>query len=291
MKNIRRETRLRGLLTAVGLAILAANAVTAQAAENDADFTFRRVAPPSSSVKRLITVQVEVTPPPASGEKLHSDRSSEVAGIEPLGPVYNTSSSLDQDMFWAYLSPNRGPDRLAEAARLVQTLSGSTSVREAVSEASIREIGIRYGSAVSAAARGKRVSPALVLAVIMVESSGRSEAVSPAGAAGLMQLMPATAARFQVRDRLDPNESIRGGVEYLQWLLDEFDGDAVLALAGYNSGEKAVRRHGGVPPYAETRAYVPKVVAAWQAASGLCTTPQGSASDRCELDTYAVAGR
>ena len=106
-----------------------------------------------------------------------------------------------------------------------------------------------------------------------------------------MQLMPATAARFQVRDRLDPNESIRGGVEYLQWLLDEFDGDAVLALAGYNAGEGAVTRHGGVPPYAETRAYVPKVVAAWQAASRLCTTPQRSASDRCEFETYAVAGR
>ena len=142
-----------------GLAILAAITVTAEAAENDPDFTFRRVAPPSSSAKRLITVQVEVTPPLASGEMLPSDRSSEVTGIEPLGPVSNTSSSLDQDMFWAYLSPTRGPDRLAVAARLVQTLSGSTSVREAVSEASIRDIGIRYGSAVSAATRGKRVSP------------------------------------------------------------------------------------------------------------------------------------
>ena len=101
--------------------------------------------------------------------------------------------------------------------------------------------------------------------------------------------MPETATRFGVRDRFDPDQSIRGGVAYLDWLLTEFQDDAVLALAGYNAGENAVKRHGGVPPYAETRAYVPKVVAAWRAAMALCTTRQNTAADNCEFQRYALA--
>ena len=106
----------------------------------------------------------------------------------------------------------------------------------------------------------------LVLAVMAVESAGRADAVSRAGAAGLMQLMPATAARFGVSDRLAPAESIRGGVAYLDWLMGRFGGDPILALAAYNAGEGAVDDNGGVPPYSETRAYVPKVLAAWTVA-------------------------
>jgi soluble lytic murein transglycosylase-like protein len=96
-----------------------------------------------------------------------------------------------------------------------------------------------------------------------------------------MQLMPATADRFGVSDRMDPGANIRGGVTYLEWLLDHFDRDVVLALAGYNAGEGAVREHGGVPPYAETRDYVPKVLAAWELARGLCLTPPQLVSDGC----------
>jgi soluble lytic murein transglycosylase-like protein len=128
---------------------------------------------------------------------------------------------------------------------------------------------------------GTRVSPALVLAVIAVESSGRADAVSHAGAQGLMQLMPDTAARFGVKNSLKPEENIAGGVKYLDWLMGEFNNDPILVLAGYNAGEGSVRNHAGVPPYAETRDYVPKVLAAFQVASGLCATPPELISDGC----------
>jgi soluble lytic murein transglycosylase-like protein len=103
-----------------------------------------------------------------------------------------------------------------------------------------------------------------------------------------MQLMPATAARFGVEDRLHPAESIKGGVAYLDWLLARFGGDPILALAAYNAGEGAVEDNGGVPPYAETRAYVPKVLAAWTVARGLCVTPPELASDGCVFTVGAL---
>ena len=117
----------------------------------------------------------------------------------------------------------------------------------------LQEIASAYGREILVNSVGTDVSPALVLALIAVESSGRSEAVSGAGASGLMQLMPDTATRFGVVDTTDPADNIKGGVAYLAWLMDHFDNDPILALAGYNAGEGAVRDNGGVPPYAETR--------------------------------------
>ena len=96
-----------------------------------------------------------------------------------------------------------------------------------------------------------------------------------------MQLMPATAARFGVTDSLVAADNIRGGVAYLDWLIEHFDGDPILALAGYNAGEGAVRDNAGVPPYPETRGYVPKVIAAWTVARGLCQTPPDLMTDGC----------
>lgn len=104
-----------------------------------------------------------------------------------------------------------------------------------------------------------RLSPDLVLAVVEAESNFNPQAISPKNAQGLMQLIPATAARFGVEDVWDPEQNLRGGMAYLRWLLDRFDGDIRLALAGYNAGEQAVHRHGGIPPYAETRAYVSRI--------------------------------
>jgi soluble lytic murein transglycosylase-like protein len=104
--------------------------------------------------------------------------------------------------------------------------------------------------------------PALVLAVMATESNFNAAAVSPKNAQGLMQLMPGTAARFGVRDTLDPVQNMRGGMAYLRWLLATFQGDIALVAAAYNAGERAVERYLGVPPYAETRSYVLKVLAA-----------------------------
>jgi hypothetical protein len=116
-----------------------------------------------------------------------------------------------------------------------------------------------YAAEVRAAAQEFGVEEAVVRAIIHAESAFRPNAVSHAGAQGLMQLIPATASRFGVADVFDPNQNIRGGVQYLAWLLKRFDNDLTLAAAGYNAGEGAVDRHGGVPPYAETQRYVVRV--------------------------------
>lgn len=107
-----------------------------------------------------------------------------------------------------------------------------------------------------------QLAPALVLAVIAQESNFDPLAESPKKAQGLMQLMPGTAARFRVTRITDPSQNIRGGMAYLRWLLAYFEGDVMLALAAYNAGEGAVDRYLGVPPYAETRLYVRKIMAA-----------------------------
>ena len=106
------------------------------------------------------------------------------------------------------------------------------------------------------------LQPHLVLAVMAQESNFDPLALSPKNAQGLMQLIPDTARRFNVRNAADPSQNIRGGMAYLRWLLAYFEGDVALALAGYNAGERAVDRYRGVPPYAETRLYVRKIIAA-----------------------------
>jgi len=114
------------------------------------------------------------------------------------------------------------------------------------------------------ASRKYRVDPALVEAIIQVESSYRSDAVSHSGATGLMQLMPGTARDLDVLDRYDPRENIHGGVKYISELMKRFDNNMTLVIAAYNAGPGAVERHNGIPPNAETPRYVKKVMKAYQ---------------------------
>ena len=104
------------------------------------------------------------------------------------------------------------------------------------------------------------VSPRLVMAVIRNESNFEPSAVSPKNAQGLMQLIPETSARFNVKKPFDPEQNIRGGLSYLRWLLAYFEGNVELVVAAYNAGEGAVNRYKGVPPYAETRGYVKRIM-------------------------------
>ena len=110
-----------------------------------------------------------------------------------------------------------------------------------------------------------KMDPNLLHAVIQTESAYDPNAVSPAGAVGLMQLMPATAKRYGVSNRNDPNQNINGGTRYLKDLLKMFDSNLKLAVAAYNAGENAVKKyHNSIPPYPETRNYVKQVIALYQ---------------------------
>lgn len=123
-----------------------------------------------------------------------------------------------------------------------------------------REGMLRHHLHIERTAAEEGLDPALLHAVVQVESGYNTHAVSPRGATGLMQLMPATARELGVRDSRDPAENLRGGARHLRRLMDSF-GDLPLALAAYNAGEAAVRRHGmRIPPYSETLAYVPAVL-------------------------------
>ena len=133
------------------------------------------------------------------------------------------------------------------------------AVNPGVSFATVRLNTAAYQAEIAAAAREFGVEEAVVRAVIHAESAFNPSALSHAGAQGLMQLMPATARRFGVADSYDASQNIRGGVQYLAWLLKRFNGDLTLAAAGYNAGEGAVDRYRGVPPYSETQRYVQRV--------------------------------
>jgi soluble lytic murein transglycosylase len=108
--------------------------------------------------------------------------------------------------------------------------------------------------------RANDLPPALVHAIIKAESNGQRKAVSPKGAEGVMQLMPFTSKRLRVADPFDPIENIDGGIRYIKELLVTFEGNLTNTVAAYNAGPAAVRKHGGVPPYQETRLYVRRVM-------------------------------
>ncbi|SFE58121.1 Transglycosylase SLT domain-containing protein [Sulfitobacter brevis] len=234
------------------------------------EFTSKRVKPPKAGQKRITiqidpTVQLKATP---------------AAVAVPSGAIVPKAPG-SYDWFWEKVSPEAaqsGPGRLEVA---MTTLAAATNRVASPRMQQMQDIARANGIDILRATIGTQVSPALVLAVISVESSGRHDAVSGAGAQGLMQLMPDTASRFGVTDSLAPTQNITGGVKYLNWLMEEFNRDPILVLAGYNAGEGSVRKHAGVPPFAETRDYVPKVLAAFQVAKGLCQTPPELISDGC----------
>jgi len=126
----------------------------------------------------------------------------------------------------------------------------------------------QYNEEINAASSKYGVPASFIHAIIQAESSYNADAVSPKGATGLMQLMPATAARFGVTNAKNPTQNINGGTKYLAFLLNKFNGNYSLAAAGYNAGEGAVDKYGGIPPYSETKNYVSKVMGSYNRNSG-----------------------
>lgn len=193
-----------------------------------------------------------------------------------LGWLYANGRGVERDdalaAAWFQLAARRGH---AQAERMLGLLDDPRNRRKARCKLPLPAgTGARTGLRSRVPAKERRqvrewveqlapqygLEPALVLAVIEAESGFDRRARSIKNAQGLMQLIPETAARFGVSDAYDPVQNLHGGMAYLRWLLGQYQGDVTLALAGYNAGEKAVEKYDGVPPFAETRAYVAKIL-------------------------------
>ncbi|MCW1917388.1 lytic transglycosylase domain-containing protein [Rhodobacter sp. KR11] len=266
----------------------------AQTPPAQGNFTFKRLKVSGIKPGKRITVQIDpveqaallAAAPKVDPRPDYQDQTPPLA--EPLAPQVATTahydwfwttvptaiSANDDRFFLAMAALSQGPDGTAVRAPRLQAMQG-------LAEA--------YGAEIMTRTVGTDVSPALVLAVMAVESAGKVNAESHAGAQGLMQLIPATAARFGVSDAMDAAQNIKGGVAYLDWLMGNFDRDPLMVIAAYNAGEGAVSANQGVPPYAETRDYVPKVLAAWQVAQGLCLSPPMLMSDPCVFKVLSAA--
>lgn len=287
-----------GLLVALALAVAPAVA-GAEGLPPERDFSFKRVKVGEGLPGKRITVQIDPAEqarmlaalpkvaPPREPEPLPP---VEAGGAEdrPQGPA--PSAPARYGWFWDAVPV--GIDDVAGRFTLALDTLGQAPDGGAVAAPRLQqmqELADRWGTEILKATVGTEVSPALVLAVMATESAGRVDAESHAGAQGLMQLIPATAERFDVADAMDGAENIRGGVAYLDWLMKHFDRDPIMVIAAYNAGEGAVKANRGVPPYAETRDYVPKVLAAWQVAQGLCLTPPMVVSDPCVFRIIAAS--
>ncbi|WP_456385956.1 lytic transglycosylase domain-containing protein [Profundibacter sp.] len=273
------KRRVISIITIV--AVCAAAQVMAETPSPYPSFTFKRVGVPAKGSSNRIKVQIDpadqlvpIKTDPDAAQPAGPDKAPVLTGLE---------------WYWMGVSPklaDSGPGRLSDAVLyLDKAPDGKAVPRPRLQQ--MQNIAKAHGTDILMATIGTDVSPALVLAVIGIESAGKSDAVSGAGASGLMQLMPDTAKRFGVEDASIATQNIKGGVAYLDWLMKEFDRDPVMVLASYNAGEGAVKKHEGVPPFAETRAYVPKVLAAWTVARGLCLTPPELVTDGC---VFAVRG-
>ena len=259
--------------------------VMAQDAAKPRDFTFHMMSVDDIKPGKRIRVQIDPVEQAAllaAAPKVdpRPKPSAPVADAAPLAPV--APSEGRYGWYWNTVPTDRdaveGRFPLALAA-LTQGPEGENVLAPRLQ--AMQNLAQTYGTDILKATVGTNVSPALVLAVMGIESMGDPEAVSSAGATGLMQLIPDTAKRFGVTDITNPAQNIKGGVAYLNLLMNMFNRDPVLVLAAYNAGEGAVQANNGVPPYSETRDYVPKVLAAWTVAQGLCMSPPELVSDPC----------
>jgi soluble lytic murein transglycosylase-like protein len=164
--------------------------------------------------------------------------------FSPPPPAAPAAAGAPSTAFDAQLASAMGPSSATATTAATTTTGGGTP----------------YAAEITAAATRNGVDPNVLSGLIRAESNFDPSATSPAGAQGLTQLMPGTAAGLGVTNPLDPAQSIEGGARYLRQQLDHFGGDVTKALAAYNAGPGAVERFGGVPPYEETQSYVRRVL-------------------------------
>ena len=167
-----------------------------------------------------------------------------IGGAVPQPPAAAATSTFASQLATATTATTAAPAATTATAGLQAT------------GASELPAGTPFGAEITAAAKKHGIDPALLAGLVKQESNFNPNAGSPAGARGLTQLMPGTAAGLGVTNVLDPAQSLDGGAKYLRQQLDAFGGDVTRALAAYNAGPGAVQRYGGVPPYAETQNYV-----------------------------------
>jgi len=170
--------------------------------------------------------------------------------IEAVLPNLSKTGVLSNGIPAVQPRPAAQPEGVSNVASFADTLRART----------ISSGNVDLDAIFDAAGQKYNISPNLLKAVAKVESSFRPDATSPSGAMGIMQLMPGTAKYLGVDDPYNAEQSIFGGAKYLKEQLDRFDGDVKLALATYNEGWPALVKHGGIPPFRETQAYVPKVL-------------------------------
>ncbi len=186
-----------------------------------------------------------------------------------------------------YLQPNViSTGIVPPAAAQESTASASTSFQQQMNAALGAPKSLE--SIFKQAAKTYNVPENLLKAVAKVESNFQADAVSSCGATGIMQLMPSTAKGLGVKDAKDPEQNIMGGAKYLSQMLERYDGDQKLALAAYNAGSGNVAKYGGVPPFAETQAYVKKVLQA--AGQGVTVPNQTVSSGASSVSTETPVG-
>jgi soluble lytic murein transglycosylase-like protein len=240
--------------------------VISQSADRSASAAPKAKAPAMGSVTTGSTVSAK----PASPPQPAAVTSVATAAPAPI-PTTGQGPRRVQGQVYSYIKDgvrhytSRRPQGVANASA-VRTIRYSyiqtcyaCSVRPGVDFGRVRLNTDAYRDEIAAAARQHGVDEAIVRAIIHAESAYNPNALSRAGAQGLMQLMPATARRFGVSNAFDASQNIQGGVQYLAWLLKRFNNNLTLAAAGYNAGEGAVDKYDGVPPYNETQRYVQRV--------------------------------
>jgi soluble lytic murein transglycosylase-like protein len=183
--------------------------------------------------------------------------------IDENGVAHLANSPLDS-RYYLFKKETREPAPAGESATVPDLLIGAPRRASPINLADRKH----YTPLISAVAKEHQLDPALLHAVITVESGYNPKARSPKGAVGLMQLMPDTAKRYDVANIWDPRDNVRGGARYLRDLLGMFNNNLALALAAYNAGEGAVTQYGNkIPPFAETLVYVPRVLQQYRALS------------------------